>query len=540
MMNTHVHGITSVMSRHPAIPIVLACALLYAPFSAKPFFMDSPITVYMARQIIASPVDPPAGGYGTLLAPWNHTDLPQSSAYHATPHPPLVPLYLAPFVAAFGTNEAVLNWAMFPFFALAALFFFGLASLLATAYKSWATALFTLSPVVFVNAQDVMLDVPLAAFSMGALYYMLRSRRKSDALVSGLFASLACLTKFTGGTVVLSGIALYALSKKWKECGLFVLPCAVLYGGWIAHNLLVWHNIQLLANGHMHYTASDVRYRFERMMSCFGGAIILPAFPLALAFSVKSMRRPAALASAAAAAWSLLLWNRLHYSAWSAALFALCASSGVVLLYAAGKVITSRAAPQATALAVHVAGQIGGGLFLTLYASRYLLPFVFAGVIGFLSMVEEIKGRATRRIVLSAALSCGATLAVLLSISGFQWAKADKNAARDVATLAAGHDVYFSGRLGYLYYFDKAGAKSLLFRGNRPGPRDLLVQNANNKDDAEFFSDTSGLELVKQLDYPVFPVRGIGGRAGFYGDDRLPYAWVTDPAGRIFRIFRRK
>jgi hypothetical protein len=30
------------------------------------------------------------------------------------------------------------------------------------------------------------------------------------------------------------------------------------------------------------------------------------------------------------------------------------------------------------------------------------------------------------------------------------------------------------------------------------------------------------------------------GRAGFYGDDRLPYAWVTSPEERLFFVYRKK
>jgi Dolichyl-phosphate-mannose-protein mannosyltransferase len=534
------HLAYSFLLRNPCIIIIVTCAIVYAPFSTKPFFMDSPVTVYMAQQLLVSPVDPPLGRYGELLSPWNHTDLPAASAYYATPHPPLVPLYLAPFVAVFGANEIVLNWAMFPFYALSVLFFFGFMSLLWPMHKRGATALFALCPVVFVNAQDVMLDVPLMAFTLGAFFYMLRSRGPADAVISGVFAALACLTKFTGGTVVVSGIVLFVLSKKWKECGLFLLPFTALYGAWILHNLLLWGNIQLLANGHARYCIGDIRYRMERLMSYFGGTVVVPIFPLVLAFCNKKFRLPALMASAAAGVWAFLLWDRLHYSAWSALVYALCASAGIVLFYCVGILIAMRPAPQRAALGVHVLAQIAGGLFLTSYASRYLLPVAFLGVPAFLLLLDDLKGPAANRVTRVSAVFCGAILSILLSVSGGQWAKADRDAAHDIALLASGRNVFYSGRLGYLYYFDKSGAKSLLLSGKRPQTGDILVKNTVCKDDAGFFGDTSGLEFVKQLRYPLFPLRGTSGRAGFYGDDRLPCAWVTVPAGRVFTVYRKK
>ena len=190
--------------------------------------------------------------------------------FFITPHPPLIPLYLAPFIALFGENELALNWAMFPFYAAAALLFFALCGLLAPRWRYEATLLFMLSPVVFVNAQNVMLDLPLADFCMAAFYFAFRSRKFSDALMAGLFAALACLTKFTGGAVVAGAVVFYCCEKRWKHAAVFLLPVAVLYGAWMVHNVVTWGAIQLFANDHAHYRFGDIRYRFERLISYLG------------------------------------------------------------------------------------------------------------------------------------------------------------------------------------------------------------------------------------------------------------------------------
>ena len=108
-------SVFSFCKNNPLLLICFFCILIYLPFSNKPFFMDSPITVYVAKQMCINFLNPPIGEYGKLLAPWNHTELPSSSVFYITPHPPLIPAYLSFFVRFFGENELILNWAIFPF-----------------------------------------------------------------------------------------------------------------------------------------------------------------------------------------------------------------------------------------------------------------------------------------------------------------------------------------------------------------------------------------------------------------------------------------
>jgi 4-amino-4-deoxy-L-arabinose transferase-like glycosyltransferase len=527
--------------KNPYCLIFLLCAVSFAPFSNKAFQMDSPVTVYMARQMTHNIWNPPLGAYGRLLSFWNHTDLPQTSAFYATPHPPLVPLYLTAFVAIFGENERALNWAMFPFFFFSAVFFFLIASLYVPRWRFESTLLFIASPVVFVNAQDVMLDVPLMLFCMGAFYFLFRSRTPRDAVIAGLFSAFACLTKFTGGTVVVSGILFYVLSKRWKECCLFLFPFVILYGLWTAHNALLWGKIQLLSNGHAHYIAGDVRYRFERLLSYAGGTIVVPVVPLLFSICMKKYRLAAMLGIAASSLWAFLLVNRLHYSVSSAALYALCASAGVVLLYGIFVfTLADENKPRGISLFLHVLLQVLGGGFLTLYSSRYLLPIVFVFVLFLATLVEAMNKGLSKKIVWITLIASSAVVSVLLAISDYQFVNAERRAASDVRRLYPHEQVYYSGRLGYLYYADRAGFTSMLSGRATPQGGDILLKNPVSHDDACFFTDTTQLALLAKLRYPMIPFRAMTGRAGFYGDDRLPYAWVTSPEDRVFLLYRKK
>lgn len=526
---------------NPYVIIFLLCAASFAPFSGKAFHMDSPVTVYMARQMTHNIWNPVLGHYGVLLSFWNHTDLPATSAFYATPHPPLIPVYLTGFVALFGENEMVLNWTMFPFFFLSVLFFFRIASLWLPRWRLESTLLFLVSPVVFVNSQNVMLDVPLTAFCMAAFFYLFRGNGAKDAVYAGCFTALALLTKFTGASVLVSGILIYALSRQWRFCCCFLVPCVVLYGLDIAHDVSLWGTTQLSANGHAHYILGDIRYRFERLVSYVGGAIVLPVFPLIFLLGMKKFRVAALCATGAASLWAYLLYSKLHYSVPSAALYGLCASAGSALLY--GTIVfllKDKRKPWGQGLASHVVLQIVGGGFLTLYSARYLLPVVFACVLFLASVIDSLDKRVSKKLIWAVLILSSAAISALLSESDYQYVEAERRVARDIRTGFPDNTIFYSGRLGYLYYADRAGFLNLMVDGRRPLAGDIVLRNTASRDDACYFTDTTQYSLVTDFHYPLFPLRAMTGRAGFYGNDRLPYAWVWPPKDRVFLVYRKR
>jgi hypothetical protein len=85
---------------------------------------------------------------------------------------------------------------------------------------------------------------------------------------------------------------------------------------------------------------------------------------------------------------------------------------------------------------------------------------------------------------------------------------------------------------------DKAGFLSLSLFKDSLKTGDLLVQNCFSKDDGAFFLQTNELFLLEDLHYPLIPIRTLGGRSGFYGLDRLPFAWNTVPADREFKVYK--
>jgi hypothetical protein len=60
---------------------------------------------------LKKPLNPQIGDFGKILEIWNHTNLDENSIYYSTPHPPLIPYIIAPFVGIFGDNRSVKSCA---------------------------------------------------------------------------------------------------------------------------------------------------------------------------------------------------------------------------------------------------------------------------------------------------------------------------------------------------------------------------------------------------------------------------------------------
>ncbi len=508
------------------VPLVLILSLLiFAPFSGKRFSLDSPVSIHVARQIAIDPINPPLGKFGNYLVPWNKTELPQTSVFYATPHPPLLQIYLAPFIAIFGENELLLNWLMFPFYILSVLFFYGCMNILRIPFRKWLTLLFCVAPAVVINSHDIMVDIPLCALTLGSFYFLFRNRKSSDAVMAGLMVALAMLTKITAGTLFLAAGLFYVSLKSWRRLALFLIPVILLYGAWCIQNLLVFGTLQITSNGHMRYIWGDIRYRFERMISYGGGTILFPGFPLILAFIISSWRKPAILIFTATSIWSILLVCHLDYSWSAAAFYSVCSASGLLILIGTIQFfLYNRAQAEFKALLLHTVLQLIGGLFLTLYASRYLTPVLLSLFLGVAYLMKEIPAEKLRRTVFPVLLTAEICLTVFLSIGDIVYSSIPYRLSRDLLAKYDSSLIRYAGRLGYLYYLDHSGM-NYCQRGELPSKGELILRNTENSDDEYLLQCISTRATpIDTFTYPLFTFSTVGGRAGFYGHDRLPFA----------------
>jgi hypothetical protein len=507
--------------------LLLFCLLLFIPFSGKHFAIDSPVTVHVAHQLAINPINPPLGEYGHLLAPWNHTELPQSSVFYITPHPPIIQLYLAPFIYLMGERELLLSWLIFPFYYVSALFFYGCAKTLSFPYKRWLSLIFCAAPVVAINAHDLMNDIPLLAFTLGTFFFMFKPASTGNAFAAGLCATLGMLTKFTAGTLLITALFYYLSKKRWKELIIFSLPFLILYGAWIAHNIILFGKVQLISNGHMRYLPGDIRYRFERLISYAGGTLIFPAIPVFLAFRNRSSRIIAAIFSILTLIWSVLLIKVLHYNWGSALFYALSSSAGLLLLFWSLRGLLQRIKKtEYSALFIHSILQLAGGLFLTLYASRYLTPLLITLFFGFALFLETIESSMFRGTIIKITLLSSIIITILLSVGDNLDASIPFKLSKDIQEKYAAKKINYAGRLGYLYYLNKNGM-NYCFRGAMPAKGEYIIHPENAKDDTFLIAENLHRMIpVDTFSYPVFPFACIGGRAGFYGNDRLPWTLI--------------
>ncbi len=163
------------------------------PFLGKAFSIDAPVFLAMARQILEAPADP----YGFDMV-WDSSS-PHAAAFNR--NPPLLSYYLAPFVALFGDSEVALHGAALPFAVTAAFAFYGIARRVAGDGLAPA-ALLVATPAFLVLATTLMLDVPVLACMLVAVYALLRSAEPGApggwAWLSGAAAAAAGLAKYVG------------------------------------------------------------------------------------------------------------------------------------------------------------------------------------------------------------------------------------------------------------------------------------------------------------------------------------------------------
>jgi 4-amino-4-deoxy-L-arabinose transferase-like glycosyltransferase len=171
--------------------------------------LDAPVFLAVARQILAAPLDP----FGFEMI-WDPTS-PLAAEFNQ--NPPLLSYWLAPVIAAVGEWEPALHAALLPLPLLAAFCFWGIARRLAGEGFA-ATAVLVTTPAFVLLGTTLMLDVPVLAAFLAAVYALLRANETEGSgweWVAGAVAAAAGLTKYVG----LSIAPLLA-------AGLWLLPAA--------------------------------------------------------------------------------------------------------------------------------------------------------------------------------------------------------------------------------------------------------------------------------------------------------------------------
>lgn len=173
--------------------LALAALTLFPllPFLPSAISIDAPVFVAVARRILEAPADP----FGFQMI-WDPTS-PDVASFNR--NPPLLSYWIAPWMGWLGERDWLLHALVLPFPLVAALAFLGIARRLCGSALAPAALLVT-TPAFFVLSTNLLLDVPMLAFLLLAVYALLLGSEGAGAArwqwAAGCAAAAAGLTKY--------------------------------------------------------------------------------------------------------------------------------------------------------------------------------------------------------------------------------------------------------------------------------------------------------------------------------------------------------
>jgi 4-amino-4-deoxy-L-arabinose transferase-like glycosyltransferase len=270
------------MRRREALAIGALTLLPLLPFLDEAVSIDAPVFVAVARQVLASPGDP----LGFQMV-W---DSSSPNAWQFNRNPPLFSYWLAAWIALGGEREWILHLAALPFPLAAGLAFLGIARR-TSGHAGAAAALLVTTPAFLVLATTLMLDLPLLACWLLAVYALLRGCEAGGAgggrwlLAAGGAAAAAGLTKYVGLAVLpllLAG-AWWLAPRRGAAVARLLAPPLLAWGGWAAWTGAVYGSVHLLGSTDVVFDRSlDPKEVWNQLASTpvyYGCALI---FPIAL------------------------------------------------------------------------------------------------------------------------------------------------------------------------------------------------------------------------------------------------------------------
>ncbi|MDD5130437.1 MAG: glycosyltransferase family 39 protein [Candidatus Omnitrophica bacterium] len=205
-------------------------------FINKAYHIDDPFTITIAKAIGEHFIRVPQVYQGDFIF--------MGDVYH---NPLLLGYYFAPIIKIFQDKEVWLHLFYLPFSWLSILAMYFLSRRF-IGRGIFAAGLLAVSPVFVVMSQNIMLDIPLLAFFLGALaafIYGVDKDNKRLLYLSAVLAGLAILTKYSGIMVVFIMFS-YALLSGKKKYSLFLLIPAGMLLLWCLHNFIFYQHVYLL------------------------------------------------------------------------------------------------------------------------------------------------------------------------------------------------------------------------------------------------------------------------------------------------------
>ena len=543
-MLLYVKGMNSNKILGLIVSIGMICCL---PFINKAVHIDSDMLIHVSRQILINPINPPLGSYGRNMAVHNRTNMPRLSVYYRCPHPPLLPFLLAPVAYYAGMREWPFHVAMSLFYILAVIgvwYLFGL--FFSKRLQITGTLLWAISPALLVNAQNVMWDVPIAVFTIWALYFFFSAKRTGMRLplfFSGLLTGVGALTKMNIAPLYILIPGYFCIARQWKNLIIWLLPALLFPGLWVAHNLIVFGSVQFFATDHLHPILGDLRYRFERIISFLGGCIFLPLWWYWLIITDKKRFKSYIPFLLFSLIWAILLLAVLKKPMALAISYIVFSSVGFWALY---HTLFLGLKSRHIKFDVHEGALVSGFCvlylitmeFLPLASVRFMLP-----ILPFVIMVilDVVAGFSIKNFYLfsGSAVVIGVCFSLCLCYADYSICSADRRLPLELIKKGYNpENTWYFGRMSYDYYLHHKEFRNLLTDNKKPKAEDFVIKECIPGDySIDRFFKYQRLVKKEVIDSGRFPLRTLGFLAGFYGNDRIPYSLDFKHPQKRFEVF---
>ncbi|MFA5780022.1 MAG: glycosyltransferase family 39 protein [Elusimicrobiota bacterium] len=416
------------------------CFILFLPFFNKAISGDSIFYIYTAKQILREPLKP--FDFQINCAEKNY------HGWDVANNPPLISYFLAVCMKFFGENEKVLHLIFFGFTLFAVIGIFFLSEELKID-PFFPALLLIASPAFFVNATDIMLDIPMLAFSLWGIYFAIKEKA-----LGWILLGLAVLIKFAAIINLPVVFTWFLLNKKLKKNLIFFLIPILFLTVWSMHNKLVYGEIQIfkksLSVGLFFGIVKEIP-----LLTYIGGVLIFPLSILWISFKYNKVY-----------IWFFifffsvvnLFFNLLGYPNLQNLFLGVFISSSVILIFIFAEHLKKTSFQNEIFFLI-----FWFFLYFLFFASvsaiiavRYLLPLLPPVIMLSVKISEKVSGR---KVFLTITVTAGIILSLFLAHSDYILANSYREIANYLKSNYTGK-IYFRGDMsfrGFQYYMEKSG-----------------------------------------------------------------------------------
>jgi len=511
--------------------IFIFSVVINLPFLFQAFHIDDPLSIYLAKQIIQNPANP----YDFELV--NNGVLQKFYRFYA--NPPFNGYMLSLMIRLLGDHEMPLH-----LFHLAYTFFIGVFMFLISMkflkdfkFAISSTILLLISPAVFVMNHTIMPDIPLLCFYLAAIYFFLEAEDRTYFYsISGIFAAMACLTRYTGLTLIPIFLFCSFLKPRYRVPMSLLATIIPL----IAFEFWYHWSLDLYSSNYWAHIVSfeTAQNRILRIGTHFlanivylGGSAIFPIslfFP-AVMLNIKKSRILILISGLIAMYSAIFLYKNCAHTLAQAMLvfiFVFCIISFLIMAFGHLKIWFNHRS-QNILLLFWIILLVCFNSFFLHTAVKYNLLEIPPLILIFTIIVKNLlHDRSIHFLALTIALT--GVLAGFIAIGDTILADTYRDFAKKIYFLykKENNQVYYTGHWGWEYYLKKLNAKPILVLGtNKLNKEDIIIVPSIPWPQPLPLNIRQRIKLLKRVDVNSrFPVRTMNGlaKAFFYANYNFP------------------